>query len=865
MILTGLTHDLQSSLFSAIVTAFLIRSLDDLEPNYQRQTVLLLHQLLNGRDPNLAIESDPTIPTKIAGTAIAVNCLWCASITLSLAVGFYGIILKWWITEYDSGPGPVGGLLRACRRHTRLKEFERLDFPVAIALLQTLLRLSIFLFFIGGITYGSGLNATVMAVFAAGGPVTYIGYFKLFPYASVGDIPFFVDSAFIVYPPQFAIGKVVRSIVGVIVHLFYFILRRVTAMVFFPYIQAVYRTGLLHDQYTKLRTTSPEEHEHTHVGQGIALRSPPGPDGIGADQEVQEEAILWLSQMPLDPPESEVLISSLALISPSRPYGRFKKPIVERANLVLEASFREEVIWAQTSTTVNCVLVLGNVKFRSAVDQNLDSDHDIGGIPVPPSVAWAAQQPTTNISKADLDIVHPGGVLGRLLAAAAWLSPMRGTENVEWKGEKLRIQDRSQFIKPIRTMLERHIHNEEPLDNKVLIDLIHGMHAFIPRGDRDNMTSVIPLPPYLREDYDSPWPEDEAVLRALVTYALDLLLPKREKKPLVEREIGFDDLARELIAALKVNTTHLGIVAFAFWLVSRVPQAFTSQKMVIEDIVQLWLWTNTNQATQGNSRERLNFCATDALSAIAQHHVVANGGMPKFTDYTALKLLNAALESGHCQPTTIYTMAMILNLGTSTQATPVANEIDVGSIINALFSSPGDIEKGVTEADVNIRIYSALVLLKLPPTARLDAEKVEGWIVQTEEVIWNPPTRDSGVARSSEADIGVDIDRARWKAIYLLALLFKFLSGDEREGRIERFRTRVRELLESGGLWFMDDYKRCLNPLGMDVSPTGDQRRRKDTVFEAWIGGFPLFQLDKRLLDQMHNRPSLLSLKRWFG
>jgi len=128
------------------------------------------------------------------------------------------------------------------------------------------------------------------------------------------------------------------------------------------------------------------------------------------------------------------------------------------------------------------------------------------------------------------------------LNAAVWLSPVKGAEEVEWSAEKLKIQDRSQFIEPIKTMLERHIRSEEPLDNKVLIDLIHGMHAFIPRGNRDSVSSIVPLPPFFCEDYDSPWPEDEAVLRALITYALDLLLPQR-RKSLVEREIGFDDLS----------------------------------------------------------------------------------------------------------------------------------------------------------------------------------------------------------------------------------------------------------------------------------------------------------------------------------
>ena len=205
-------------------------------------------------------------------------------------------------------------------------------------------------------------------------------------------------------------------------------------------------------------------------------------------------------------------------------------------------------------------------------------------------------------------------------------------------------------------------------------------------------------------------------------------------------------------------------------------------------------------------------------------------------------------------------MAMILNLGTSTQATPVANEIKVGSIIDALFSGLDDSEKGAAGKDVvDTWIYSTLILLKLPRTDELDVEKVKGLIMRVEEVIGITSVGDS------EAGVGVDLDRARWKAIYLLALLFKFLPDDKRGEHVEGLWTRVRTLLEGGELSFMGDYKCCLKPLGMDVSPTGDQRRQTDTVFEAWMGGFPLFQLDEWLLSQMHNRLSLLSPRRWFG
>ena len=133
------------------------------------------------------------------------------------------------------------------------------------------------------------------------------------------------------------------------------------------------------------------------------------------------------------------------------------------------------------------------------------------------------------------------------------------------------------------------------------------------------------------------------------------------------------------------------------------------------------------------------------------------------------------------------------------------------------------------------------------------------------EVIRNPPAGDLGPC---EADIGVDLDREIWEAIYLSVLLFKFLPDVKREECVEWLRTGVRELLDSGGLTFMGDYRRCLKPLYMDVNPTSDRWRRTDAVFEGWIGGFPLFQLagtvSEWLLGQMRNRPSLLNPRRWF-
>jgi len=155
----------------------------------------------------------------------------------------------------------------------------------------------------------------------------------------------------------------------------------------------------------------------------------------------------------------------------------------------------------------------------------------------------------------------------------------------------------------------------------------------------------------------------------------------------------------------------------------------------------------------------------------------------------------------------------------------------------------------------------------------LDVERVKGLIVRTEETIGDSSFGDPGVAKSSEAGVGVDLDRTRWKAIYLSALLFKFLPGDEREKHVKGLWTRVWTLLESGELPFVGDYERCLEPLGMDVSGLGtlvtDQQGQTDTVFGVWIDGFPLFQPPGAVIEsppgQECGRPSLFTPRRWFG
>ena len=856
MILTGPTHDLQSSLFSAIVVAFLIRAVDELEPDYQQQTALLLHQLLNGRDPNLANISDPNVPEKHAGLAVAVCSLWCTTMSLSLSASIYAMAIKIRVAGYCGNANHVGGLIGACQRYTRLKGLEKMDVPDLVAFLQMLLIYSISSFSAGGIIYAWQRDKTVMAIFTTTVIVSRIVYLRLFVSTTVENLPLPAYPAFISHRPSSFIGKAAMLIVGEFVRSFYRTLRCLIAI----------PSSIVKIVLEKINT--PGEHEYIPVGRAITLHNPR--DGaIGISQEAQDNAILWLSQVPVDPSES-----SSTLVSSSRPCDGFQESVVVLVSYVLEASFCE-VSRERTDVAIDCVLVLGDIKFQSAVDRNSDCDHDIGGIPLSPFVAWAAQQLAVDAFQPDSDIPHSEGSQELLLAAAAWLSPTGGDEDFSWGGQVLKIQDRREFIETIKMMLERHVRRDDPLDSKILISLIHGMHASIPRGNYSRASSVVHFLSIFCEDYDSPWSEDEAVLRALITYALDLILPPERSKPLASRRIEFDDLASELIDALMaVNTPHPDAVALALQLARRVPYAFRSRNTVLADIAHIW--HRTNEKIPEDYRDRLNLHATDAFIAIAQRHAIANGELPRLPDYTALKLPSATLGSGYNRPMTIYTMAMILYLGTTTQATPVTNDIDVGSITDALFSSSDDPEKGAAEEDVvDARIYSTLILLKLVPTVKLDVERVKGLIVRTEETIGYYSFGNPGVAKSSEAGVSVDLDRTRWKAIYLSALLLKFLPGDEREKHIEGLWTRVWTLLRSGELSFVGDYERCLEPLGMDVSGLGtlgtDQQGQIGTVFGVWIDGFPLFQPPGAVIESPPSqecdlrRPRLFSPRRWFG
>ena len=682
----------------------------------------------------------------------------------------------------------------------------------------------------------------VAIVYLVIGGIFGIIYFisALLPF--VMNAPFRPYSTLLVHRLSVAIGRVIVPIVDAIAHACFLVLRYMTGAILWPFAQTIFSKGTLHTWYMQTQEILPGEYNHMRVWWANTFSDPL--DKIDTSQRIQEEAILWLSQMPLDPTESKAVISSLALISFSHPH-KFPKSVVVFLNLTLESSFRETPGQAQTDVAIDCLLVLGHIKYQSVVDRNWDEDRNVGGVPVTALVAWAAQQLTANAFDENLNTPHSQGIRARLLTAATWLSPVDETEEVTPDGEKLKIQDRWEFVEKLRVTLAHHLSSDNLLvDSKVLVGLIHGMHACIPRGNYGSASSIVPFLPSICENYHSPWSEDESVLKALITYALDLLLPPKMRKPLVEREIGFDKLASELVDALMVDTTSADVVTFGFWLIYRVPYAFRSRKSMLEDIV--YIWTSANDVIPQDFRQLMNFHAVDALVAVAQYHASANRALPKLAVHNTLDLLDAALEDNYTRSMATYAVAIILNLGTPTRTASFARGLNARSFTEALHTVRSDLEKNLMEEDnVDLYIYSTLVLLKMR-LPNVDVERAKALIAEMEKVIGDPVARDSKSARDSKIEISVDLDRSKWKAIYLCGLLFMLLPPSEREEPIERVRERVRTLLWNGELLLAGDYERCIEPLdigALELRTQAEQGALRYTAFEAWIKGFPFLPL----------------------
>ena len=258
-----MTQNTQAALFSAIVTAFLITSLNDLGPNYQQQSALLLYQSLNGRDPNQASMSDPTAPFQPSSSAIAVNCLWSVSLSASLSASFIAVICKEWLVEYNSSTNIAVDLLQACWRQHHFLILHKLKINFIISLLPPLLHSSVIFFFAGAIVYFWQIDMRVAAIYLVAGGIFCTTYFISTFLPIIMKAQFRPSSAQLVHKSTVAIGKAIESIADAFAHGCFCALHTVTGAILRLLARTTIAEGALHTLHQQTRTISLGVSKHT--------------------------------------------------------------------------------------------------------------------------------------------------------------------------------------------------------------------------------------------------------------------------------------------------------------------------------------------------------------------------------------------------------------------------------------------------------------------------------------------------------------------------------------------------------------------------------------------------------------------------
>ncbi|KZV81469.1 hypothetical protein EXIGLDRAFT_844596 [Exidia glandulosa HHB12029] len=155
-----------AGLFSAVATAFVIESYQQLQPDNAAYAAAALYILVAASNHSKALDLPPP-PDLAYGSSVSrwINGLWFTSILLSLAVALLSILVLQWIGEYRSRNIASAASPQEWARR-RESYFQALNsWPVAelVAFLPVLLHLSLFLFFAGTVAFLWSLDQAISA------------------------------------------------------------------------------------------------------------------------------------------------------------------------------------------------------------------------------------------------------------------------------------------------------------------------------------------------------------------------------------------------------------------------------------------------------------------------------------------------------------------------------------------------------------------------------------------------------------------------------------------------------------------------------------------------------------------------------
>ncbi|KAI0270107.1 hypothetical protein BGY98DRAFT_923868 [Russula aff. rugulosa BPL654] len=152
-----------AGLFSAVLTAFVVDSKQNLKPSpadetvyYLRQHSAILSQIsvqLSSIAPQVTIPSTPPPPFPLfspLSSDIRVNVFWFMALAFSLLAAFLAILVQQWVRNYMHVFQRYGDALKSSRlRHYLYEGCERWNMPRVAEAVPGLLHVSLFLFFAG--------------------------------------------------------------------------------------------------------------------------------------------------------------------------------------------------------------------------------------------------------------------------------------------------------------------------------------------------------------------------------------------------------------------------------------------------------------------------------------------------------------------------------------------------------------------------------------------------------------------------------------------------------------------------------------------------------------------------------------------
>ena len=181
---------LQAGLFSAVLTSFLVQSIQALQPNpvqqsvyYQQQSLAMLVQIsqqMASIAPQFPIPSTPPPPylsPSPSSSDVLVNICWIVSLVCSLSAALLAILIQQWVRSYMQ----VFQLYDHPLKRARFRQFffeGAKGMPALAELVPGLIHLSLFLFFVGlsdsmlGIHKAVGVSTVV--------PICFCGSFYLY-------------------------------------------------------------------------------------------------------------------------------------------------------------------------------------------------------------------------------------------------------------------------------------------------------------------------------------------------------------------------------------------------------------------------------------------------------------------------------------------------------------------------------------------------------------------------------------------------------------------------------------------------------------------------------------------------------------